>query len=98
MHLPSAIRGDEEVKNCGLALVSLRQTTLPLSASRQETTPAAPSVQTLPSATAGVLRVPGCELAAPVTAEAGYLSFQSSLLLSASRHSVTSSPPCRPKI
>src|SRR5262249_47690960 len=61
-HLPSAMRGDDDVKNCGLALVSLRQTILPVSASRQETMPPTPRVQTLPSPTAGVLRGPGCPL------------------------------------
>ena len=42
--------------------MSLRHTILPVLMSTQETMPLAPKVQILPSATAGVARVPGCEL------------------------------------
>ena len=52
-HLPSTIRGDDEVKNPGLPLGSFRQATLPVVASRQESTPLRIRVQTLPSPTAG---------------------------------------------
>src|ERR1700736_5464500 len=49
MHLPSTMSGDDDVKNLGKALVSLRHRNLPLFASQQETTPRTPSVHTLPS-------------------------------------------------
>src|SRR5215207_1362414 len=94
--MPSTIIVDDEVKNFGQALLSLRQTTLPLLASRQERTPRTPSVQTLPPATAGVLRGPGCFAAGPAAGCVAYMSFHTSLPLVASRQRMTSSPPCRP--
>src|SRR5437867_1616857 len=101
MHFPSTMIGDVPVKNWGQAIESFRHTTLPSAAFRQESTPPTPRVHNLPPATAGELRGPGCppptKAAAPVTATAAYLSFQSSLPLFASRHSVTSSSPCRVK-
>src|SRR5262245_15611537 len=102
MHLPSAMSGEDEVKNFGFDFVSLRQTTLPLAASRQETVPPTPRVQTLPSPTAGLLRGPlnPCAprpAAGPLISGAAYLSFQSSLPLAASRQVMTSSPPWRAK-
>src|SRR5437870_4336340 len=98
MHFPSTMSGDDAVKNAGWDSVSFRHATLPVAASRQETAPQTPSVQILPSATAGVLRGPGCALAeAPVTAFAVCLSFHSTVPLPASRHETTSSLPCRVK-
>src|SRR5262249_40638088 len=97
MHLPSTTIGDAEVKNRGQALVSLRHTTLPLAASRHERTPPTPNVQTLPSATAGVLRGPGCPRPAPVTSTAEYLSCHRIFPLPASTQAVTSSSPWRVK-
>src|SRR5262249_22727066 len=75
MHFPSTMIGETAVKNGGWALESFLHTTLPLAASRQERTPPTPKVQTFPSATAGVLRGPGCPPPGPVTFSAGYLSF-----------------------
>src|SRR5207248_2670374 len=100
MHLPSTMIGEVEVENWGTALVSFRHTTLPVSASRQERTPLTPRVQTLPSATAGVLRGPGCPSAARLVTPgcAAYLSFHSSLPSPAARQRVTSSlSSCRVK-
>src|SRR5438105_5367181 len=97
MHFPSTMIGEDAVKNGGHSLLSLRHTTLPLAASRQERTPRTPSVQTLPSATAGVLRGPGCWPRGSVAAWAAYLSCHTTLPLPASRQEITSSSPCRVK-
>src|SRR5579884_3803042 len=81
-----------------MAPVSLRHSTLPLSASRQERTPATPKVQTLPSATAGAARGPTADPpvppAMPVTCRVAYDSFHTSLPLAASRQRITSLLPC----
>src|SRR5947209_2661909 len=98
-HRPSTTIGEHDVKNRGSVPLesSLRQTTLPLPASRQERVAPTPSVTTLPSATAGELRVPGKRPAGPVTLGAAYLSCQTSLPVAASRQRVTSSSPWRAK-
>src|SRR5207244_13515881 len=97
MHLPSRRSGEARVKKVGQALESFRHRSLPVAASRQERTPATPNVQIFPSATAGELRGPGPAQAivAPVTARAAYLSCHRIFPVAASRHDVTSSPPCR---
>src|SRR5437660_10242232 len=97
MHCLSTMIGEHRVKKVGQALESFRHTTLPVAASRQERTPPTPSVQTLPSASAGELRAPGCPPAGPVTATAAYLSFHRSVPLAAPRHDVTSPAPRRVK-
>src|SRR5262245_488529 len=100
MHKPSAMIGDVDVKNFGFFSVSCRQRSFPVAASKQETAPSAPSVQTLPSPTAGVLRVPANRPppeAGPLMAAVLNLSSQLFSPVSASRHRVTSSLPWRLK-
>src|SRR5262249_25430867 len=100
MHFPSRMSGEDDVKNVGKVLVSLRPTPFPVAASRQETVPRTPRVQTLPSATAGVLRGPRCGPPAGLSggAVAAYFSCQAILPLAASRQVMTSSPPWRVKV
>src|SRR6516165_12665227 len=81
----------------GLAFESFHHTTLPFSASRHESTPPTPNVHTLPAATAGELRGPMCPPIGTFAGSASYLSFQSSVPLSASRHWMISSFPSRVK-
>ena len=99
MAILSTMIGELAAKNCGTVFGngSFRHTTLPSAAFRHETTPPTPTVTTLPSATAGDPRGPGCRDAAPVTAWAGFLSVQRTLPSAAERHWVTSSSPCREK-
>src|SRR5437660_10206797 len=96
MHCPSTMIGEHRGKKHGQALESFRHTSLPVAASRQERTPPTPNVQIFPSATAGELRGPGPShaIVAPVTARAAYLSCHKIFPVAASRHDVTSSPPC----
>src|SRR5450759_144861 len=98
MHILSTMSGDMPVKNWGTVLLgfSLFQITFPLLASRQVRIAEAPNVTTFPLATAGVLLGPGCcEADGPETAMAAYVFFHSSFPVAASRHSTTSSLPCR---
>src|SRR5438874_969453 len=81
MHLPSAIRGEQDVLNIGVPFVSLRQASLPVMASWHDTTPQTPNVHTFPSATAGVLRGPLCPWGTPGFV-AGNFSDHTSLPLS----------------
>src|SRR5512140_1084585 len=93
MHRPSATKGDEDVKNRGLEPEKsvLRQSSLPLPASKQESVPRAPYVITLPSATVGELRGPGCRPMGSLAAADSYFSRQTSLPVAASRQTSSSS-------
>src|SRR5262245_19134865 len=72
-----------------------RHASFPAAASRHESVPWTPSVATLPSDTVGEDRGPENPDAGPVTADASYLSCQTSLPVTASRHWIISLPPCR---
>src|ERR1700733_9230601 len=87
MQRPLMTRGDMAVKKLGQPrMSSLRQTNLPSAASRHDNVPRTPRVMTLPSATVGELRGPGCFPAGPVAGKLSYLLLQMALPVAASRH------------